>query len=420
MEEQTLFNNFTESDDSVIQMIGYNYQYLANNNFYQYKLDEIEKEKKELYRENCKLAENLENSRDDYRYILKKYKKLLPKPEAYNNKRKAPDMVQPSKMKKRRRSKYSLKEDKIKEIFHNIKNITDIIKLEEHGTTILHDPKLVKLYNIIPPLKKLDYMVGMENIKHQIFDHILYFIQGLNTDEMYHTVISGPPGVGKTELGKILGSIYLGLGILKKDTFRVVKRSELVGKYLGHTAAQTQEIIDECQGGVMFIDEAYSLGNEEKRDSFSKECLDTLNQNLTENKGNFMCIIAGYKDALNKCFFSYNEGLKRRFPFWYHIHGYDEHELKEIFVRKVKLSGWSIDHEVKSDFFKDKFKFYGGDIETFTFYSRMAYSKRIFNDSERDTKILTLTDLENGFKKFEDSKEKLIEKGSPPPFGMYV
>jgi stage III sporulation protein SpoIIIAA len=86
-------------------------------------------------------------------------------------------------------------------------------------------------------------MVGLTEIKTQIFEHILYFIQSLNENEMYHTVISGPPGVGKTELGKILGSIYLGLGILKNETFRIVKRSELVGKYLGHTAAQTSSLL---------------------------------------------------------------------------------------------------------------------------------------------------------------------------------
>ena len=224
----------------------------------------------------------------------------------------------------------------------------------------------------------------------------------------------------KTELGKILGSIYLGLGILKNDTFRVVKRSEPIGKYLGHTVAQTQEIIDDCKGGIMFIDEAYSLGNEEKRDSFSKECLDTINQNLTENRQEFMCIIAGYKESLNKCFFSYNEGLKRRFPFWYDIKGYDAEELKEIFKRKVIKDNWKLDSDIKSEFLKEKFEFYGGDIDTFTFYCKMAYSKRIFNNSLSDNKTLVLEDLNNGFKTFEENKDKLKEKIKAPPFGMYL
>merc|ERR1711991_1200935 len=112
---------------------------------------------------------------------------------------------------------------------------------------------------------------------------------GFNNDDMLHTVITGPPGVGKTELGRILGHIYKGMGVLKKGHLKIVKRSDLIGKYLGHTAAKTQDVIDECSGGVMFIDEAYSLCNKEGRDSFSKECIDTLNQNLTERR-DFLCI----------------------------------------------------------------------------------------------------------------------------------
>ena len=419
--ETELTENLISSYDPIVQMIGFNMQYLAYNNSYRQQLCDKEKENSELKDKNYRLTDQVHELREDFSSLLRKYKKVKP-PSIYNNekKRKSYGIVKPNNIKKRRRTRYSIKDDEITRIFYNINNIDDIIKLEKYGKHIYHHQKLVRLVNIIPALKKLQEMVGLKEIKNAIYNHILYFIQGLNSDEMYHTVISGPPGVGKTELGKILGSIYLGLGILKNDTFRVVKRSELIGKYLGHTAAQTQDIIDECQGGIMFIDEAYSLGNEEKRDSFSKECLDTINQNLTENKSNFMCIIAGYKDSLNKCFFSYNEGLKRRFPFWYDIKGYDEEELKEIFKRKVLKENWKLKSDIKSDFFKEKFEFYGGDIETFTFYCKMAYSKRIFNNSQDDNKTLTMEDLDSGYKNFEESKEKLKEGNSPPPFGMYI
>ena len=97
-------------------------------------------------------------------------------------------------------------------------------------------------------------------------------------------LVKGEPGTGKTELGNILGKIYLAVGALKNDVFRVVKRSDLIAGYLGQTAIKTQKVIDQCTGGVLFIDEAYSLGNSEQRDSFSKECIDTLNQNLSEKK----------------------------------------------------------------------------------------------------------------------------------------
>ena len=112
---------------------------------------------------------------------------------------------------------------------------------------------------------------------------------------MLHCVIEGPPGVGKTEVAKILGQIYRKMGILTSDKFKSVKRSHLIGGYLGQTAIKTQKVLDECNGGVLFIDEAYSLGNSEGKDSYSKECIDTLTAHLSENKQNFICIIAGYK-----------------------------------------------------------------------------------------------------------------------------
>jgi len=178
------------------------------------------------------------------------------------------------------------------------------------------------LCNLVNPLTELNNMVGMANVKEHMVDQILFFLQGFNvitrcgkcTDctfglaciktqtEMLHTVITGPPGVGKTELGKILGKVYKELGILSNDTFKLVTRSDLIAGYLGQTAIKTQKVIDEAKGGVLFIDEAYSLGNAELRDSFSKECIDTLNQNLSERR-DFLCIIAGYKEELEKCFF---------------------------------------------------------------------------------------------------------------------
>jgi len=95
---------------------------------------------------------------------------------------------------------------------------------------------------------------------------------------MLHTVIEGPPGCGKSKLGKLFAEIYAGLGIIKSKRFQLVKRTDLVGEYLGHTEHRTQEIIDKAEGGVLFIDEAYSLGNEGKRDSFSKAAIDVINQ----------------------------------------------------------------------------------------------------------------------------------------------
>ena len=135
------------------------------------------------------------------------------------------------------------------------------------------------LCKLVKPLTDLNNMVGMEKVKKDMVNQIVFFLQGFNNNDMLHTIITGPPGVGKTELGTILGSIYKGMGVLKNGTLKIVKRSDLIGKYLGHTAAKTQDVIDECSGGVMFIDEAYSLEIKS-----SKECIDTLNQNLLKEE----------------------------------------------------------------------------------------------------------------------------------------
>ena len=173
-----------------------------------------------------------------------------------------------------------------KEINKDIKDINDLIELGK-----MYDPKekvrynidLYKLSKLVEPLEKLNSMIGLSNIKENIVGQIIYNMQNLDdNDDMMHTVIQGSPGVGKTMLGKILGDIYFNMGVIKgnkkrsrfgeeKYNFKIVKRSDLIGKYLGHTAVKTQKVIDSCQGGVLFIDEAYSLGNPEGRDTFSKE-----------------------------------------------------------------------------------------------------------------------------------------------------
>ena len=122
-----------------------------------------------------------------------------------------------------------------------------------------------------------------------------------------HTVIYGPPGTGKTEVAKIIGRLFSKLGVLKKNVFKKVTRADLIAGYLGQTAIKTKEVVNSAIGGVLFIDEAYALGNKEKRDIFAKECIDTFAH--YDNKDKLMVIIAGYEDELNKCFFEYNRVL---------------------------------------------------------------------------------------------------------------
>ena len=318
---------------------------------------------------------------------------------------------------------------KYDEINIKINNIQDLIKLgkmykDDHNYAI----NLKRINNLIPTLERLENVIGMETVKKNIVNQIVYFMSGLDVnDDMLHTVITGPPGVGKTLLGNIIGEIYYKLGIVngngnrhidpitkeEKDyVFKIAKRSDLIGEFLGHTAMKTQKVIDECEGGVLFIDEAYSLGSEEKRDIFSKECIDTINQNLTEKKTQFICIIAGYPDALEKCFFSVNDGLKRRFPFRYNIEKYTPLELSEMLMLMIQKKDWKIHNSLLLDdiiqFMKNNYDYfpnYGGDIETLFFNIRVAHSMRTIGKLPSDKKYITLKDIEEGYEIYNKNKK---------------
>jgi SpoVK/Ycf46/Vps4 family AAA+-type ATPase len=232
-----------------------------------------------------------------------------------------------------------------------------------------------------------------------------------------HTVIYGPPGTGKTEIAKIMGKIYSKIGILKNGTFKKVSRSDLIAGYLGQTASKTQDVIKEALGGVLFIDEAYSLGNSEKRDSFAKECIDTLCEALSEHKDNLMVIIAGYEKELKECFFKFNQGLDSRFTWRFKTDDYGHEDLYKIFLKKVNDIGWTIEENtnINSEWFKnnkDYFKFYGRDIENILAKTKIAHGKRVFCKSADEKKKITLTDLNKGFDMYlknEDVKNRKQE-----------
>jgi hypothetical protein len=262
------------------------------------------------------------------------------------------------------------------------------------------------IWCVAPSIKKLLGMVGLSGVKSQLFNMIVYYLQRFErkNHDMLHTVIYGQPGTGKTRFITILGEIYAKLGILEHGKVRFVKRSDLVGKYLGHTAAKTRQVIEDARGGVLVIDEAYSLGDTEGRDSFSRECIDTLNQALSEEKQNFVCIIAGYKDDLEQRFFRSNPGLERRFPFRYSIPDYTPKQLREIFLSIVAENDWTMaPDELPSEPFednKDYFTFNGGDMEVIFTKAKFAHSVRVFSQHRDQKKKLTRADFEAGLKAF--------------------
>ena len=316
------------------------------------------------------------------------------------------------------------------DIQFEINNISDLLKMIEEypdDKDVEYNINMHSLHKIKEPLEDLNSMIGLQNLKENIVDQILFYIQNLHkapndtnkkqsiSNDFMHTVIYGPPGTGKTEIAKIIGSIFSKLGILTKGTFKKVTRSDLVAGYLGQTALKTKDVIKESLGGVLFIDEAYSLGSQEKRDSFSKECIDTLCESLSDHKDNLMVIIAGYETDLNDCFFKSNQGLESRFTWRHKIDDYNALELHNIFIKKISDSGWLIDNtslNVNVKWFeknKALFKYYGRDIETLFAKTKIAHSRRVFCLDESVKRKLTITDIDKGLEIYLKNGQKKNE-----------
>ena len=199
----------------------------------------------------------------------------------------------------------------------------------------------------------LSKMIGMKDIKTNIIEQLLYFLQKMhvnneNNQDYKHTVIYGPPGTGKTEIAELIGKMYSKIGILENHIFKKVNRSDLVGGYLGQTALKTRDVIKDCLGGCLFIDEVYSLGSD---DSYSQECINILNESLSVHKNNLMVIIAGYEQDVKEKFFTMNKGLESRFIWRFTISPYNYDELYKIFLLKVSNISWYLDDNITSKWF---------------------------------------------------------------------
>jgi len=302
-------------------------------------------------------------------------------------------------------------------INREILDLNDLLKLLDDypmASNAEYNIDLLRIHKIKDLLIELNNMIGLHDVKNNILDQILFYIQDLHLNngiDYMHTVLYGLPGTGKTEIAKIIGKIFSKLGILKNNTFRKVVRSDLIAGYLGQTAIKTTKVIEESLGGVLFIDEAYALGNAEKRDSFAKECIDTICEALSDHKNELMVIIAGYEEELNDCFFNYNQGLKSRFPWAFKTDKYTFEDLKNIFIKKVNNINWKIqiNNDIILEFFKtnmDIFTYFGRDMEILLLKTKIAHGRRIFCDSKESKMVLTIKDLENGLDLFKKHRSQ--------------
>ncbi len=199
-------------------------------------------------------------------------------------------------------------------------------------------------------LSKLNGMVGLAAVKKEISNLAAFLNLQIrrgetNTFQGKHYVFTGNPGTGKTTVARIMADVFRSLGILSRGQLVEADRSKLVAGFSGQTAIKTNQLIDSAMGGVLFIDEAYTLKSNDQ-DSFGAEAIDTLLKRLEDDRGKFICIVAGYTDQMHD-FIDTNPGLKSRFTQTIHFEDYTPDELTEIFINLAKGKSFTVDEETK-------------------------------------------------------------------------
>ena len=190
---------------------------------------------------------------------------------------------------------------------------------------------------------ELNSLIGLENVKKEIEDLVIFNKVQKNrekiglkkTNRTMHMAFLGNPGTGKTTVARIVGNMYRSLGILSKGHFIEATRTDLIAEYQGQTSLKVKRLIQKAKGGVLFIDEAYSITENEKSDSYGRECLTELTKALEDYRDDLVVIVAGYDDLMKK-FFESNPGLKSRFNYFIEFEDYTVNQMFEIFLSYCK------------------------------------------------------------------------------------
>lgn len=203
-------------------------------------------------------------------------------------------------------------------------------------------------------LNELNALVGLKKVKSKVRDLIIYQrVQTMrqeknlhSTKTTLHMAFTGNPGTGKTTVARIVGRIYKHIGVLSKGQFIEVSRTDLIAGYQGQTALKVKKVIERARGGVLFIDEAYSITENDHSDSYGRECLTELTKALEDYRDDLVVIVAGYTEPMKK-FFASNPGLKSRFNTFIEFDDYNADELEEILISMCSKNDYVLDEEVK-------------------------------------------------------------------------
>jgi len=265
-----------------------------------------------------------------------------------------------------------------------------------------------KDFSYLNCLKLLDDIIKEEEVSKIIIENILKndASQTLNMDEI---IKNFPP----TFINFPINPVMSDLEPKKFDLIRIVSREDFVAGFVGQTAIKTEKLLKDSIGKVLFIDEAYSLINDEK-DTFGSECLTTLNRFMSEHSSEIVIIFAGYKDLLERTIFKAQPGLKRRCTWNFEIKPYTEFGLSKIFEKQLKNNGWMLSEDLDIiSFFKEninQFPYYGGDTLKLAFYCKICYSTQVFDYKYPNEKIINQKILNKALKYLKDDLNKKSEE----------
>ena len=224
-----------------------------------------------------------------------------------------------------------------------------------------------------------------------------------------HTLLLGAPGTGKTTLAKVLVSIWGALGLMKRDHYCIVTRGDLVAKYQGHSTAKIKKLMREYQNGVIFIDEAYNLVNDDK-DTFGNEVMGEIVEGMTNPDNHVTFIMAGYEKAVKRTILGHNEGLERRFGAIHVVPKPSMNDLGDILHSMLRDGKWvavSSKQEVGRLLRQhpNTFHFAGGDMEVLADLTKKAHIKRLWPDGL--THRIQLEDIQTAIGMFQRSKDRI-------------
>jgi SpoVK/Ycf46/Vps4 family AAA+-type ATPase len=238
-----------------------------------------------------------------------------------------------------------------------LENSSNIVEQNESNNSLnnLHNTNnKTVIDNLENDLENLNSLIGLAGVKSTVKELVniakisqLKAEAGLKPPQITrHLVFTGNPGTGKTTVARIIGTIYQKLNILSKGHFIEVDRTDLVAEYLGQTAPKTTKVVESALGGVLFIDEAYSLVPEDRKDMYGQEAISTLLKMMEDNRDDLVVIVAGYKEDMKR-FINSNPGLKSRFSKSIDFPNYSSEELGKIFELMSQGHGYIMENIAK-------------------------------------------------------------------------